>query len=143
MSYIPHTHTHTSRVPHLIFQHQSDNRHLYAKQSCGNIHVLRKPVCLHLTTRVVSRPCKRCISVGKDDTCRDVEHKKRGRPKLVDKTLGAWGPRKDISADPLSTDTAKAASLAKTRVKGKYTKSANYKMPKKINHPHTSSDHIS
>ncbi|KAG0040268.1 hypothetical protein BGZ82_004055 [Podila clonocystis] len=95
----------------------------------------------------LSRPCKRCISVGKDDTCRDVEHKKRGRPKLVDKTLGAWGPRKDISVDPLSTDAAKTATLAKTRVKGKYTKSANYKMPKKANgtlHPHNaSSDHIS
>ncbi|KAF9329919.1 hypothetical protein BG006_007074 [Podila minutissima] len=92
----------------------------------------------------LSRPCKRCISVGKDDTCRDVEHKKRGRPKLVDKTLGAWGPRKDNSSDPLS-DAAKAATLAKTRVKGKYTKSANYKMPKKVNglHPHASSDHIS
>ncbi|KAF9417049.1 hypothetical protein BGZ94_010052 [Podila epigama] len=73
----------------------------------------------------LSRPCKRCISVGKDDTCRDVEHKKRGRPKLVDKALGAWGPsRKDLSVET-------AAGLAKTRVKGKYTKSANYKSSKK------------
>ncbi|KFH62822.1 hypothetical protein MVEG_11348 [Podila verticillata NRRL 6337] len=64
------------------------------------------------------------------DACRDVEDKKRGRPKLVDNTLGAWGLRKDVS-DPLSTDTTKAASLAKTRVKDKYTKSANYKMPRR------------
>ncbi|KAF9198234.1 hypothetical protein BGZ49_001012 [Haplosporangium sp. Z 27] len=72
----------------------------------------------------LSRPCKRCISVGKDDTCRDVEHKKRGRPKLVDKTVaidGTWSTK---------DGTAKNA-LAKTRVKGKYTKSVNYKMPKK------------
>ncbi|KAF7721858.1 hypothetical protein EC973_004066 [Apophysomyces ossiformis] len=29
----------------------------------------------------VSRPCKRCVSLGKADTCQDVKHKKRGRPK--------------------------------------------------------------
>ncbi|ORZ24232.1 hypothetical protein BCR42DRAFT_402489 [Absidia repens] len=33
----------------------------------------------------VSRPCKRCISLGKTDTCVDIEHKKRGRPKLLNK----------------------------------------------------------
>ncbi|KAF9961628.1 hypothetical protein BGZ72_002719 [Mortierella alpina] len=77
----------------------------------------------------LSRPCKRCISVGKDDSCRDVEHKKRGRPKLIDKAVAlettAWDPAgKDAAAKS-------AAALNKTRVKGKYTKSANYKMPKK------------
>ncbi|KAF9116908.1 hypothetical protein BGX27_008992 [Mortierella sp. AM989] len=79
----------------------------------------------------LSRPCKRCVSVGKDDTCRDVEHKKRGRPKLVDKTIaidGSW-TAKDGSALKPSVSTA---TLAKTRVKGKYTKSVNYKMPKKV-----------
>ncbi|KAI8596042.1 hypothetical protein EDD21DRAFT_389533, partial [Dissophora ornata] len=88
-----------------------------------------------LLTLIVSRPCKRCISVGKDDTCRDVEHKKRGRPKLVDKTVAvdsAWvAPSKD-SAASAAKSAATAAALAKTRIKGKYTKSANYKMPKKI-----------
>ncbi|KAI1318782.1 hypothetical protein EDD11_005853 [Mortierella claussenii] len=82
----------------------------------------------------LSRPCKRCVSVGKDDTCRDVEHKKRGRPKLVDKTVaidGAWAASgKDGSAPSVSKA---ATALAKTRVKGKYTKSANYKLPKKMN----------
>ncbi|ORX51958.1 hypothetical protein DM01DRAFT_1408421 [Hesseltinella vesiculosa] len=29
-----------------------------------------------------ARPCKRCISVGKSDSCYDIQHKKRGRPKL-------------------------------------------------------------
>ncbi|ETI20805.1 hypothetical protein G647_07147 [Cladophialophora carrionii CBS 160.54] len=29
-----------------------------------------------------SRPCRRCVQSGKEDTCRDVEHKKRGRPPL-------------------------------------------------------------
>jgi len=29
----------------------------------------------------VNRPCGRCISLGKEDSCFDVERKKRGRPK--------------------------------------------------------------
>ncbi|KAI8137493.1 hypothetical protein BJV82DRAFT_635125 [Fennellomyces sp. T-0311] len=33
----------------------------------------------------VSRPCKRCVSLGKTDTCQDIKHKKRGRPRLRDK----------------------------------------------------------
>ncbi|KAG0226325.1 hypothetical protein BGW42_003760 [Actinomortierella wolfii] len=73
----------------------------------------------------ISRPCKRCISVGKDDTCRDVEHKKRGRPKLVDKQVeidsSAWGPQ---GKEPILST---AAAMSKNRAKGKYTKSANYK----------------
>ncbi|KAG0379145.1 hypothetical protein BGX24_001551, partial [Mortierella sp. AD032] len=85
----------------------------------------------------LSRPCKRCVSVGKDDTCRDVEHKKRGRPKLVDRTVAldavVWGPSGKEGGAPLAPKPHTASSaLAKTRVKGKYTKSANYKMPKKV-----------
>ncbi|GAO50978.1 hypothetical protein G7K_5093-t1 [Saitoella complicata NRRL Y-17804] len=30
----------------------------------------------------VNRPCKRCVSLGKADTCVDSTHKKRGRPRL-------------------------------------------------------------
>ncbi|CAO3694495.1 unnamed protein product [Umbelopsis ramanniana] len=33
----------------------------------------------------VSRPCKRCVTLGKQDSCHDIAHKKRGRPKLRDK----------------------------------------------------------
>ncbi|KAI8882284.1 hypothetical protein K501DRAFT_334119 [Backusella circina FSU 941] len=33
----------------------------------------------------VSRPCRRCVSLNKADTCHDMQHKKRGRPKLKDK----------------------------------------------------------
>ncbi|KAI5239983.1 hypothetical protein E4T42_08523 [Aureobasidium subglaciale] len=32
----------------------------------------------------VERPCSRCTATGKSDTCRDVPHKKRGRPRLRD-----------------------------------------------------------
>ncbi|KAI8641300.1 hypothetical protein BD408DRAFT_418295 [Parasitella parasitica] len=35
----------------------------------------------------VSRPCKRCISLKKEDTCQDMQHKKRGRPKLREKRV--------------------------------------------------------
>ncbi|KAF8421257.1 hypothetical protein EV426DRAFT_220874 [Tirmania nivea] len=30
------------------------------------------------------RPCPRCIGLNKQDTCKDVQHKKRGRPRLRD-----------------------------------------------------------
>merc|ERR1711881_295174 len=30
------------------------------------------------------RPCTRCVASGKQATCVDVEHKKRGRPRLRD-----------------------------------------------------------
>ncbi|KAF8463480.1 hypothetical protein BDZ91DRAFT_306959 [Kalaharituber pfeilii] len=32
----------------------------------------------------VRRPCPRCVSLNKQDTCIDVQHKKRGRPRLRD-----------------------------------------------------------
>ncbi|GIZ41160.1 hypothetical protein CKM354_000447500 [Cercospora kikuchii] len=34
----------------------------------------------------VNRPCTRCVSTGKQDTCFDVQHKKRGRPRLRDES---------------------------------------------------------
>lgn len=36
-----------------------------------------------LISRIVAeRPCRRCVSLGKQDGCYDIDHKKRGRPKL-------------------------------------------------------------
>ncbi|KAG0215264.1 hypothetical protein BGX28_000483 [Mortierella sp. GBA30] len=104
--------------------HRSTNRSLASHQ------LTRLCIIASLIVRqIVSRPCKRCISVGKNDTCHDVEHKKRGRPKLIDKAVAlentTWG-----AADKDATSKS-TSSLNKTRVKGKYTKSANYKMPKK------------
>ncbi|KAI5371492.1 hypothetical protein J4E82_009800 [Alternaria postmessia] len=32
----------------------------------------------------IQRPCGRCVASGKQDTCKDVQHKKRGRPRLRD-----------------------------------------------------------
>ncbi|KAJ2410251.1 hypothetical protein GGI10_004558 [Coemansia sp. RSA 2530] len=33
----------------------------------------------------LQRPCRRCVGAGKCDTCQDVQHKKRGRPRSKDK----------------------------------------------------------
>ncbi|KAJ1841886.1 hypothetical protein LPJ70_004048 [Coemansia sp. RSA 2708] len=33
----------------------------------------------------LQRPCQRCVNAGKCDTCKDVQHKKRGRPRTKDK----------------------------------------------------------
>lgn len=38
---------------------------------------------------IAERPCKRCISVGKTDSCYDIQHKKRGRPKLREKFMSS------------------------------------------------------
>ncbi|KAJ2745184.1 hypothetical protein GGI20_002366 [Coemansia sp. BCRC 34301] len=37
----------------------------------------------------LQRPCRRCVGAGKCDTCKDVQHKKRGRPRSKDKKLMA------------------------------------------------------
>ncbi|KAK0120865.1 hypothetical protein ONS96_011065 [Cadophora gregata f. sp. sojae] len=52
---------------------------------------------------VAQRPCSRCLSNGKEESCIDVQHKKRGRPRLRDdresryEVVGAGYPP---SADP-------------------------------------------
>ncbi|KAJ2554336.1 hypothetical protein EV175_002624 [Coemansia sp. RSA 1933] len=35
----------------------------------------------------LQRPCRRCANSGKCDTCKDVQHKKRGRPRSKDKKV--------------------------------------------------------
>ncbi|KAI9504492.1 hypothetical protein GGI25_005462 [Coemansia spiralis] len=37
----------------------------------------------------LQRPCRRCVNSGKCDTCQDVQHKKRGRPRSKDKKTPA------------------------------------------------------
>ncbi|KAK5210926.1 hypothetical protein LTR99_004554 [Exophiala xenobiotica] len=39
-----------------------------------------------------SRPCRRCVQGGKESTCQDVEHKKRGRPPLKPEDPSARRP---------------------------------------------------
>ncbi|KAI1658027.1 hypothetical protein F4813DRAFT_68284 [Daldinia decipiens] len=46
------------------------------------------------------RPCSRCLSNGKEDSCVDVQHKKRGRPRLRDDNQ----PRFDTGRFPHPSD---------------------------------------
>ncbi|KAJ1751480.1 hypothetical protein LPJ79_002058 [Coemansia sp. RSA 1821] len=39
----------------------------------------------------LQRPCQRCINTNKCDTCKDVQHKKRGRPRTKDRKVGGSG----------------------------------------------------
>ncbi|KAJ9476318.1 hypothetical protein PHBOTO_006393 [Pseudozyma hubeiensis] len=63
----------------------------------------------------VGRPCRRCINLGKSDTCIDVQHKKRGRPRLKDRpssqagitTLQTLEGKSDISGSPASASYAR------------------------------------
>lgn len=55
------------------------------------------------------RPCPRCVGLGKQDTCKDVQHKKRGRPRLRDERthsfevseIGAVQPQAPEVVSPL------------------------------------------
>ncbi|QIW99349.1 hypothetical protein AMS68_004867 [Peltaster fructicola] len=49
----------------------------------------------------IQRPCRRCVDAGKEDTCHDVQHKKRGRPRL----------REDSEAGPSSAPQPRGASV--------------------------------
>ncbi|CDU25792.1 uncharacterized protein SPSC_05963 [Sporisorium scitamineum] len=63
----------------------------------------------------VGRPCRRCINLGKSDTCVDVQHKKRGRPRLKDRpssqagvsTLQTLEGKSDVSGSPASASYAR------------------------------------
>lgn len=39
---------------------------------------------------IAQRPCSRCVSSGKEEACIDVQHKKRGRPRLRDDRVARY-----------------------------------------------------
>lgn len=76
---------------------------------CKRTLVLRRtlPLSTNLTNRLMiplstaQRPCNRCVQNGKEDACVDVQHKKRGRPRLRDDHRGTgFDPRLGHSQDP-------------------------------------------
>ncbi|TKY86507.1 hypothetical protein EX895_004656 [Sporisorium graminicola] len=86
----------------------------------------RKPVKAHVPSAClnckrahlacdVGRPCRRCVNLGKSDTCIDVQHKKRGRPRLKDRpssqagmtTLQSLEGKSDNSGSPASASYAR------------------------------------
>lgn len=56
-----------------------------------------------LTQCIAQRPCSRCRSNGKEDACVDVQHKKRGRPRLRDDR----DARYDMSRPPAAQEAAR------------------------------------
>lgn len=55
----------------------------------------------------VQRPCNRCVATGRAETCRDVPHKKRGRPRLREEaTFGE--PTAGSSSAPLGPGPSSA-----------------------------------
>ncbi|KXH40425.1 hypothetical protein CNYM01_09971 [Colletotrichum nymphaeae SA-01] len=61
--------------------------------------------------QIAQRPCSRCTSNGKEDACVDVQHKKRGRPRLRDDREARYGP----STYQHPQDAAAAAAAAARR----------------------------
>ncbi|OBZ84656.1 Transcription activator of gluconeogenesis ERT1-2 [Choanephora cucurbitarum] len=51
----------------------------------------------------VSRPCKRCVALNKTETCQDMQHKKRGRPKLKEKPVQSSDPTFEILYGTIQT----------------------------------------
>ncbi|PWN31060.1 hypothetical protein BDZ90DRAFT_32715 [Jaminaea rosea] len=70
----------------------------------------RKPAKAHVSSACLNckrahlacdaeRPCRRCTKLGKTATCVDVQHKKRGRPRLKDREMP---PASSASQDPIA-----------------------------------------
>lgn len=51
-----------------------------------------KRLGLFSNIRLAQRPCSRCLGNGKADSCVDVQHKKRGRPRLRDDRDARYDP---------------------------------------------------
>ncbi|KAI7852166.1 hypothetical protein BDC45DRAFT_197980 [Circinella umbellata] len=70
---------------------------MYLCVSCTLIKISTrsKEANIYLINVTVSRPCKRCVALGKTDTCQDIKHKKRGRPRLRDKQASGDGKGND------------------------------------------------
>ncbi|KAK4952822.1 hypothetical protein LTR66_013742 [Elasticomyces elasticus] len=60
----------------------------------------------------VQRPCIRCVNSGKQDTCHDVQHKKRGRPRLREE-----GEFRIQEVNPGHTQFGTASSAASTAIR--------------------------
>ncbi|KAJ2380029.1 hypothetical protein GGI23_007870, partial [Coemansia sp. RSA 2559] len=74
----------------------------------------------------LQRPCRRCVNSGKCDTCKDVQHKKRGRPRSKDKKVPASGAEKSqmegqmfqfsFTSPTSSASSSSSSSLSATSV---------------------------
>lgn len=89
-------------VQYAQYTRPSDNGVLGSPTSDGSSSAGRKSVKAHVPSAClnckrahlacdVGRPCRRCVNLGKSDTCVDVQHKKRGRPRLKDRPTSQSG----------------------------------------------------
>lgn len=64
----------------------------------------------------LSRPCKRCTALDKCDTCIDIKHKKRGRPKLTAaKKMQSINDKLINNGAPTPVPTTTTATTTNTR----------------------------
>lgn len=66
-----------------------------ASQDCSSWQLVRLKTCCRTDAdqlTAAQRPCSRCLSNGKEDACVDVQHKKRGRPRLRDDRDARYDP---------------------------------------------------
>nr|POE72372.1 transcription activator of gluconeogenesis ert1 [Quercus suber] len=67
----------------------------------------------------INRPCMRCVASGKQDSCHDVQHKKRGRPRLreeeEDFNVGSMVLEPTAQVTPIATTTQHSRHIAATR----------------------------
>lgn len=99
--------TQEHKLPSLSVQYgqysrSSDSGVLGSPTSDGSSSTGRKSIKAHVPSAClnckrahlacdVGRPCRRCVNLGKSDTCVDVQHKKRGRPRLKDRPTSQSG----------------------------------------------------
>ncbi|KAF2842247.1 hypothetical protein M501DRAFT_988493 [Patellaria atrata CBS 101060] len=84
----------------------------------------------------VRRPCTRCLAAGKQDTCYDVQHKKRGRPRLRDENRGeGFGEFKTPQNSILPTSTpALAPSTSPTQLVADLSRTAGIRSSDRERH---------
>ncbi|UZJ53858.1 hypothetical protein CBS101457_003178 [Exobasidium rhododendri] len=73
----------------------------------------------------VSRPCRRCINLGKTDTCIDVQHKKRGRPRLRDREAAAVAAAAAEQAELATGSQDHSSGLPGQRLRGSFSSSSS------------------
>ncbi|KAK9370542.1 hypothetical protein V1509DRAFT_257005 [Lipomyces kononenkoae] len=60
----------------------------------------------------LGRPCQRCIHLRKEDTCVDVRHKKRGRPRIHDESPSSTTRSSSGSASSSATASSSSSTVA-------------------------------
>ncbi|TVY16531.1 hypothetical protein LARI1_G005218 [Lachnellula arida] len=107
----------SDRVELRLILCRCDECHVLMFTNCLFVPVISSQDCADWLT-IAQRPCSRCLANGKEDACVDVQHKKRGRPRLRDEreqryeSMGPGYPHPQHDASirrPLSFHSAEAS----------------------------------